>query len=499
MDIFKKVMFRAVPVLFFVGIVLAASSFFTLRSQMFSYSHLATLLEGNGVCFSRVIQTFTARMIKESSSEYLTPRFIDMTGECYGDLLDNFHRPFANISNGGSQINRMASDVHWFHQRLKMKVIGPDGQLPNTSVLLQNQFGKLESLNGEVNKILENQKALTLKKFTFYTRILLVSLLFLFMAIIKYFVSEFSLGSFRRTLEKKVKEIKDKELMTFPFQVEKLISDVLKKHGYVGCAKIFARYHEGLLEGKPEGFKIKQAKTVNPISHTESSLPRAPQKTIGATSIREKNKKEISIMERDQLQQIRLASLIEQVFLRLNQKIYGYGVYVDIEVSENLFIWAKPDAIFQVIYDLLTTQLREVMKTAEKPNIMIQGRGIGGMIILNLAHNGAPYNKKLISNIKKKGQRNGLPPELLIAKELLKESGEKIQLINTVYPLKKKRREEEDKEILPQIRLSLKRAYKQKELQIEETSQSHKTIQRLITGTKRTLLKEIRPQRPPSH
>ena len=128
--------------------------------------------------------------------------------------------------------------------------------------------------------------------------------------------------------------------MTFPFQVEKLISDVLKKHGYVGCAKIFARYHEDLLEGKPEASKIKQAKTVNPISHTESSLPKAPQ-TIGATNIREKNKKEISIMEGDQLQQIRLASLIEQVFLRLNQKIYGYGVYVDIEVSENLFIWAK--------------------------------------------------------------------------------------------------------------------------------------------------------------
>ena len=115
------------------------------------------------------------------------------------------------------------------------------------------------------------------------------------------------------------------------------------------------------------------------------------------------------------------------------------------------------------------------------------------MVILNLAHNGAPYNKKLISNIKKKGQRNGLPSELLIAKELLKESGEKIQLLNTVYPLKKKRRKGEDKEILPQIRLSLKEAYKQKELQIEETSQSHKTIQRLITGTKRTLLKEIRP------
>ena len=120
-----------------------------------------------------------------------------------------------------------------------------------------------------------------------------------------------------------------------------------------------------------------------------------------------------------------MISIIEQIFLRLNQKIYGYGVYVDIEIPENLFIWAKPDAIFQVIYDLITTQLREVMRTAKQPNIMIQGKGVGGMVILSLNHNGAPYNRRLLASLKKKGQRNELPPELLIAKELLKESGGK--------------------------------------------------------------------------
>ena len=240
MGVFKKVLFRSIPILFFIGIVLAAASFFTLRSQIFSYSHLATLQEGNGACFSRVVQTFTAQIIQESSSEYLKPHFIDMTAECYGDLLENLHRPFAKaVSSVGSQMNRMTSNVDLFHQKLKMEVIDLDGQLQNMSILLQNQFGKLESLNDEVNKILENQKAMTLKKLTLYTSILFVSLLFLFMAIIKYFVEEFFLVNFREAFEKKAKEMRDKKPMIFPFKVETLIGDVLKKTWLYWLCKAF--------------------------------------------------------------------------------------------------------------------------------------------------------------------------------------------------------------------------------------------------------------------
>ena len=107
-----------------------------------------------------------------------------------------------------------------------------------------------------------------------------------------------------------------------------------------------------------------------------------------------------------------MASVIGQTFLRLKDQIYRHGVYIDLEIPEDLFIWARPDVILQVIYDLLTTQIGEVTKTAKKPKMMIQGRGLGGMVVLNLNHNGDPYDKRLMVNVKKKGQRNGLPPEL---------------------------------------------------------------------------------------
>ena len=242
----KQVILRPLSLLFAIGIVSAILCFFILRSQISTYSHLSTLQEGNGICFSRVTQTFTAAMMRKLGSQHLSFPFIEMTEECYGDIAENFYSEFkTSFPFVGEQLGRIATDAHWFHEKLNNKVISLGAgaaTIENSFVSLENQFAKVESLHDEINKILESKKGQAYRQFHFSIMALFLSLLALLIAFIGYFVQEFSVRRFHQSLERRAGQEVDQENPSLA-QVKRLLSDILKWHGHNRYEGLFTKWH----------------------------------------------------------------------------------------------------------------------------------------------------------------------------------------------------------------------------------------------------------------
>ena len=80
--------------LLFFSLVVGVGAFYPFNTSVQSHAKLVTVQDGSNICFSRVIQSFTARMIGDTGSAFLTPEFLSLTGECYSDLVENFQKFF---------------------------------------------------------------------------------------------------------------------------------------------------------------------------------------------------------------------------------------------------------------------------------------------------------------------------------------------------------------------------------------------------------------------
>ncbi len=79
-----------------------------------------TVVEGISICFQRVSQSYTARVVKAVQSQSLGQHFITMTEECFGKTL-NLLEIAGPMQDGKAldYLNRLSADVHRFHQQLE--------------------------------------------------------------------------------------------------------------------------------------------------------------------------------------------------------------------------------------------------------------------------------------------------------------------------------------------------------------------------------------------
>ena len=295
---------------FLLWIILPLIALIFSHSQISTYSMLSKLQDGNGICFSRVVQTFTAKMLGKISSSYLKPDFIQMTGGCYKDIFDNFHHGLEkNFPTLAEQMTRITSKSHWFHEKLDTKIINLTGNTrPNNLINLENHFIKIEALNDEMNQTTESQKdeilsTINLSYMIFLTLFLLAAIL-LFIPLIK------ALRGYTSPVKSKDREY-----------------DTQESH---------------LEENSP-----------SPL--TEPTL---------------------------------LSEIIEEALLALKRKICQHGIYVNTHIAKDLPISHQENSLFQVIYNILTSQIEILAKEIKNPKILIQTEFKGEDVILSLSHNG---------------------------------------------------------------------------------------------------------------
>jgi hypothetical protein len=125
------------------------------------------LTEGVGTCFTRVQQSYTAKIVGDSSSEYLRTSFFTDTEDCFGEVLgiSKSTNIFAGYKAGLVSLNGLVSEVHWFHESLKGGVGFNSG---DDTRKVAEKYGKLESARFSVEGALGSLRASAVTNFTYF-------------------------------------------------------------------------------------------------------------------------------------------------------------------------------------------------------------------------------------------------------------------------------------------------------------------------------------------
>jgi hypothetical protein len=115
-------------------------------------SNVQTLNDGLNTCFSRVGQSFTAKMIGDKNSEYLRSSFFSSTEDCFGEVISftRINLASARDKQVGLSLNQLSSEVHLFHELLRPAV--GFGQKDNN--LVPERYAKLEQQKFQVDDAL---------------------------------------------------------------------------------------------------------------------------------------------------------------------------------------------------------------------------------------------------------------------------------------------------------------------------------------------------------
>lgn len=139
------------------GILLLAlfSSTFLLNNTASNIQNVNNLKMGLRTCFQRVMQTYTAKIIGDSSAIYLDKSFHADTEECFSEMISMFEYVIG-VENDIvlKRINTLSSDVHWFHDKVfSMK----DDNKQLSLSYLGERFSSSEELKNNISMNLDQE------------------------------------------------------------------------------------------------------------------------------------------------------------------------------------------------------------------------------------------------------------------------------------------------------------------------------------------------------
>ena len=132
-------------------LVALVSNTYNIQENSGRIKHLTNFESGMQTCFSRVNQTYMASMLSDTTSNYLSQNFQNLTEECFAEGILNVEESFKiELSQVGKKLSTLASNVHWFHEDIlspgAAHTIAKDGESRDVGV----RFEKIETTKEEI-------------------------------------------------------------------------------------------------------------------------------------------------------------------------------------------------------------------------------------------------------------------------------------------------------------------------------------------------------------
>ena len=138
------------------GLVLLAGLIFTtysIQENSGQIKRLTNFENGIQTCFTRVNQTYTANLLGDTASTYLTQNFQNLTEECLAEGILTVENSFqSNYAGTAKLLSNLASNVHWFHEDILVpngaKNLAGKGQTRDVGFRFEKIETKKSSLPG---------------------------------------------------------------------------------------------------------------------------------------------------------------------------------------------------------------------------------------------------------------------------------------------------------------------------------------------------------------
>jgi signal transduction histidine kinase len=418
-----------------VGVLLLGGLIFTtynIQENSAQMKKLSNFESGVQTCFARVNQTYTAKLIGDATSTYLTQNFQNLTEECFAEGILNIEESFkSELSSVAKKLSTLASNVHWFHE----DVLSPSGSHKLTGdgedLDIGSRFEKIEATKDEILEASDNRKtelsnALNKQKTFFYVSSVLLVLLMM---------SEYFSNSKRRSLNLQRESEAESELFNnggiTSVRIGEIIRSALEQNELTNCSKLFTNYHnhnvlDKTIRGKG---KVNLEALVTPIGPKAISVQSKDQ--IEKIWNDDNVGLDIDSKHEVNLDQINLEQQCSNVIDLLSDKLFSTGVKLDFQINENIFVKAKQEELEQILYHLFSFAIGSSLPKQNSRSVNVSAHRLGDVVAFDLTYSGAGFDEDILKQKAGLSQTDKkLNVDLQICQSLVEEIQAKIQYDN---------------------------------------------------------------------
>lgn len=395
-------------------------------------SKLTNLEGGIQTCFQRVNQTFTAKIINDASSVYLTQNFQALTEECMAEGLVSAEEVLKKFDGATfKKLSNLASSIHWFHEDILNG--GSTGAALTNGAKATNsnpseRFEKIESLKDDVYEGTGALKA-NLNQTADLLKMIFVSLMTLLgvsIAIELFRQTKRRFSNHVRELEAQ-SELYDYSVLNSARSIDILRSS-LENNGLVYCSRLFTKLVDGI------SFQATSAKDV------VRTTPHSAVQVVTATDTPADYRKKMDMMWEDasvarsadgsarvsdmveetlnlksdkvahlnqdatqttgQLPVINLENSVEKIFDLVSDRIFKHGISIELNMDSALNIYFRAEELEQVLFQVLNNAIQSLENKTDTTNrkLTINGLRLGSSIVLDVINSGTAQAKSVVDN-----------------------------------------------------------------------------------------------------
>lgn len=354
---------------------------------------------GLNICAKRVAQSFTALMIQDFGSNYLSQSFKGMTGECF----DTLKKSLLGLNASGAVVktlDNLGSDVHWFYK--KVEKISELVQEEGMDLSQSNVIAKYEEVEG-LTSDLSDGVAAALATSGMYKRLSLIGI------ILAQIVLVFSIVGivFARRRESQELQI----LNDYSKDINKSGDTISLDKIQTIMTKAFAAQPE---TGKLiSNFITEQASRINQL---EDGLMKMSTEGSERTEITLAESGEV--VERDSFSfNLAINSVLEQA----QEVAFRKGIIIDTELSDDFDVYGKEDTVQKILNDYIAYALGTV--TGESGKVVLRSKPLGGIAYCKVKINGHGLTREEVNTLNGAARGESVIAELAPIRNQIEEQG----------------------------------------------------------------------------
>lgn len=405
---------------------------YSIQENSVQIKRLTNFESGVQTCFTRVNQTYTANILGDATSNYLTQNFQNLTEECFAEGILSIEDSFkAELLTVAKQLSNLASNVHWFHEDILAPGSVKNGAKKGEGRDVGVRFEKIETTKDEILEATDKYKtqivgALNQQKNIFYVSATLLVILM---------IAEY-MSLTRRRLSNSAREKEAiAELMdnggATSVKVGEIVRVALEQNDLLNCSKLFANFHAYTLMERGKN-RMSLETLVAPLGTTVSQGKNLSS-TIDKIWADDSIGVSIDHSEVRKLEDINLEQISSGTVDLLAEKLFAQGVHFNVDISENVVVKGSAEALEQALFHLFTYAINSTQSGNAEKTITISAHALGDVVAIDLRHSGKGFSEETLKQKAGLGTNaESLDIDLQICQSLMAEMQAKIQFDNKI-------------------------------------------------------------------
>lgn len=374
-------------------LVLSFGSIFMQNSLNIKAQKMTTLSSGVGTCFTRINQSFTALMIQDFSSSYLSQDFINASQDCFNVANKQFALLWGKaFKDGYKHINQIVSDLHWFNEKtLKLKKLVQDGGVSLTNSNIINKYAALETAKTKFTDSVEKKIEATSTWASSW-------FVFSFIGFLGFSFVATLFGYQEKTNRKVFMDIEANVDAEKPnaAKIDRILENVFSKLQMPKTYNAVNNYYSGVLEQQYAGFTATDDKEE---TVTETSLNTVSEEDVKTADFHEA-----------------MSSVLDSI----QSKAFTHGIILDAHLDDDFKVKGDQEALTQFLYNVVNYATENSLHHNEGRRVSLKSKPLGGTAYLKVNIANYCFNPDELNFLNsKESESDSINMNLLLIKELI--------------------------------------------------------------------------------